>query len=66
MGTEIKMTKGFVSREGTESFPEEKTLTIRATSSMYGETVAIEDGKTILGVPFQEVEKLMEKARKNK
>lgn len=64
MGTELKIIKGFHGRKDT--LPRRKNVTVRFTSDKYGETISLEDGENIMGVPFEEVEKMIEKARKNK
>lgn len=65
MGTEIKTILGF---HGTydDMMPQRKKIVVRFTSDRYGETISLEDGEKIIGVPFEEVSKLIEKARKSK
>lgn len=64
MSTEIKTVKGFWGGKRTGYIPEMKKITVRFTSDKHGESLSIEDGETMLGVPFEEVEKLIEKARR--
>lgn len=65
MSTELRMIKGFHAKEG-DILPRKADVTVRFTSDKYGETLSLEDGKTIIGAPFEDVEKLIKKARKNK
>lgn len=65
MGTELKIIKGFHGGR-KDTLPRRKNVTVRFTSDKYGETISLEDGENIIGVPFEEVEKMIEKARKNK
>lgn len=62
---EIKMVKGFVGYKN-EVIPQSEQVTVRFTSDRYGETISLENGKVMLGVPFKEVQKMIEKERKNK
>lgn len=64
MSTEIKTIKGFAGGKRTGYMPEKKNVTVRFTSDEYGETMSIEDGETMLGVPFEPIKKMIEKARK--
>ena len=66
MSTEIKTIKGFAGGKITGYMPEKKNVTVRFTSDEYGEIMSIEDGEIMLGVPFEPVKKMIEKARKNK
>lgn len=66
MSTEIKQIKGFAGGEKTGYMPEPKKITVRFTSDRYGETISVEDGEIMLGVPYEPVKKMIEKARKNK
>ena len=64
MGTEIKKITGF---HGTKEdiMPKKREIVVRFTSDKYGETISLEDGNIIMGVPFEKVMKLIEKARKS-
>jgi hypothetical protein len=64
MSTEIKTIKGFAGGKRTGYMPEKKNVTVRFTSDEYGETMSIEDGEIMLGVPFEPIKKMIEKARK--
>ena len=66
MSTEIKTITGFAGGKRTGYMPEKKNVTVRFTSDEYGETMSIEDGEIMLGVPFEPIKKMIEKARKNK
>ena len=66
MSTEIKTIKGFAGGKRTGYMPEKKNVTVRFTSDRYGETISVEDGETMLGVPYEPVKKMIEKARKSK
>ena len=65
MGTELKSVKGFHGGKN-DMLPRRENITVRFTSDKYGETISLEDGEVMIGVPFEEVEKMIEKARKNK
>lgn len=65
MGTEIKTIKGFHAKE-YDIYPTKTNVTVRFTSDRYGETISLEDGEGIIGVPFEAVQKMIEKARKNR
>lgn len=65
MSTEIKMIKGFIGYEN-EVIPQSTDVMVRFTSDKYGETISLENGKVMLGVPFEAVRKMIEKARENK
>ena len=64
MSTEIKTIKGFAGGTRTGYMPEKNNVTVRFTSDEYGETMSIEDGEIMLGVPFEPIKKMIEKARK--
>ena len=64
MGTEIKKITGF-SGTKEDSMPHRREIVVRFTSDKYGETISLEDGSVIIGVPFEKVIKLIEKARKS-
>ena len=65
MSVEIKTIKGFIGYEN-EVIPQSEQVTVRFTSDRYGETISLENGNVMLGVPFETVQKMVEKARKNK
>lgn len=66
MSTEIKTIKGFCGGKRTGYMPEMKNVTVRFSSDRNGETISIEDGEVMLGVPFEPVLRLIEKARKKR
>lgn len=65
MGTEIKMVNGFKGNV-VDNIVIQKQIAVRFTSDKIGETISLEDGNVIIGVPFKDVEQLIEKARKSK
>ena len=65
MGTELKTVKGFHGGKN-DMLPRRENITVRFTSDKYGKTISLEDGENIIGVPFEDVEKMIKKARKSK
>lgn len=63
MSTEVRTFNGFVvNSNGIMN----KRITVRFTSDIHGETISLDDGVNMLSLPFEKVEKLIMKARKNK
>lgn len=65
MATVIKNIMGFHGVRD-DIMPQRRKIVVRFTSDRYGETISFEDGEVIMGVPFEEVKKLIQKARKSK
>lgn len=64
MATNIKTMNGI--KGDVSGVMIKSKIICRFTSDKYGETLSLEDGKTLLIVDYKEVEKVINKGRKNK
>lgn len=62
MNTQIKTEKGMAT--GPNGY--DGNITIRFTSDSHGETLSLEGAETMITVAFEDVEKIIEKARKKR
>lgn len=62
MNTQIKTVKGMVI--GPNGY--DRNITIRFTSDSYGETLSLEGAETMITVAFEDVEEIIERARKKR
>lgn len=64
MGTEIKQIDGYSVNKDKELSPEKIIVTFKSDAD--GETIILKGGDVMIGAPFKEIAKMIEKARKRK
>ncbi|WP_269477775.1 hypothetical protein [Hominibacterium faecale] len=61
--TAIKQVTGMVYDDVSKKM-KVTTLTVRVTHDIYGSSLSLEDGKTMLQIPLEPIEKMLKKPRR--